>query len=59
MHDPIVRIKELATTPKKEAAQEMFVTLFALEKLLDEKEEPTAAETMKNPALTSGKLIRT
>jgi glutamyl-tRNA reductase len=45
LHDPIVRIKELATTPKKEAAQEMFVYLFALEETLEksQKHEEQAA----------------
>lgn len=39
MRDPIVRIKELATTSQKEVAQEMFIHLFALEKLLETEEE--------------------
>lgn len=52
MRDPIVRLKELATTPQKEAAQEMFVYLFALEELLkqEDEEEPAKVE-VKNPAL--------
>jgi glutamyl-tRNA reductase len=58
MRDPIVRIKELATTPQKEMAQEMFITLFALEKLLEDQEE-SAAVKAKKPALLSGKLVRT
>jgi len=46
------RLKELATTPQKEAAQEMFVYLFALEELLkqEDEEEPAKVE-VKNPAL--------
>jgi glutamyl-tRNA reductase len=57
MRDPIVRVKELATSPQKELAQEMFVALFALEKQLNaeqEQEESDSVELPNTAALASG-----
>lgn len=39
LRDPIVRIKELAVSPQKEEALEMFVHLFALENQLKQENE--------------------
>jgi len=52
MRDPIVRIKEMATTSQKEIAQEMFIHLFALEKMLETEEEAADAEGVEatNPS---------
>lgn len=47
MRDPIIRIKELATTSQKEIAQEMFIHLFALEKLLETEEEVADEKEVK------------
>lgn len=60
MRDPIVRIKELATTSQKEAAQDMFVYLFALEEMLaKEEEEASARIEVKSPALSGKAWVRT
>ncbi|MGA8943166.1 MAG: glutamyl-tRNA reductase [Thermoactinomyces sp.] len=60
MRDPIVRIKELATTSQKETAQELFVYLFALEEILAKEEEEASAQIeVKSPALAGKAWVRT
>lgn len=52
LRDPIVRIKELAVSPKKEEALDMFVHIFALENELKDKKEKREKETEANSATT-------
>jgi glutamyl-tRNA reductase len=54
LRDPIVRIKELAVSPQKEEALEMFVQLFALENQLKEEKE---AEEELAPAKVAQSIV--
>ncbi|SFJ42473.1 glutamyl-tRNA reductase [Thermoflavimicrobium dichotomicum] len=61
LRDPIVRIKELAATSKRDEAFDLFVQIFALEEQLEEKQEkPAASSTLvksfSNPTLVDGKV---
>ncbi|WP_124727071.1 glutamyl-tRNA reductase [Staphylospora marina] len=60
LHDPIVRIKELATTSKKAEAQEMFVYLFALEDTMEKNGSGEEKETSaKQPRwIPAGAAVR-
>ncbi|TCS96529.1 glutamyl-tRNA reductase [Hazenella coriacea] len=61
MRDPIVRIKELATSSQKEDALDMFVYIFALEQQLKEKElekeRKTASVELKTSAFFDQKAL--
>lgn len=53
LHDPIMRIKELASTEEKEKALQLFQYLFALEDKTMEKETTVSKGTSRFPFLAS------
>ena len=59
MHDPILRIKEMAVEKKADDAMEMFVKLFALEDSLKESQETEQSETAEIIPITTVKTVKT
>jgi len=58
MHDPIVRLKEMAASRKGEEVLDIFTELFALEEILARNEQESVWEKKKNrQQLTSSEAV--
>lgn len=57
LHDPIVRLKELAAKKSGDEVLEVFSTIFALEEILARREQEAAWEQEKQRALTGETMV--